>query len=144
MPELTLPIRQRGVLVKVLLRRGPLQPRDSQAIHHAARPVKSLTAYLDTGASNTVLDMDIIRSMNLRPERTVALYVLGREDVSFHETYDVEIALVQPGEPECWRSLVVVGGSVYPTGAVVALGRDFLQHLVITYDGPGKQALLQW
>ena len=70
--------------------------------------------------------------------------MLGRDDVSFHDQYEAEVALVVPGEPPRWVPLLLLGGSVYPTGAPLALGRDFLAHVVFTYDGPRKQATVDW
>lgn len=137
MPELKVPIRCRGLLVKVLLRR-----RKEGA--EAAVPVGPLLAYLDTGASDSMLDVGMIRALGLETERSVALSVLGREGVSFHGTYSVEVAVVLPEESPRWLPLNVLGGPVYDTGAVVALGRDFLSHVVLTYDGPGRQAKLFW
>jgi hypothetical protein len=132
---LTLPIRRRGVLLKVLLRRRG----------DGAGPATSpLSAYLDTGASDTMLDADVARSLGLEPERSVGLSVLGREGVSFHATFGVEVALAAAQGPPRWLPLDVLSGPVFDTGAAVALGRDFLRHVVLTYDGPSKQAKLAW
>jgi hypothetical protein len=138
MPELILPLRRRGALVKILVRGA------TQASHRGIPRVGPLLAYLDTGASDTMLDVGVIEPMRLEPIRSAALNVLGREDVSFHETYEIEVALILPDEPPCWIPLTVLAGAVYPTGAVAALGRDFLYHVEFTYDGPKKRAIVRW
>jgi hypothetical protein len=58
--------------------------------------------------------------------------------------YDVEVALELAEEPLHWVPLTVLRGAVYPTGAAAALGRDFLRHVVFTYDGPRRQVILRW
>jgi hypothetical protein len=136
MPELTVPIRRLGVLVKVLLRGGGERP--------GGAAVGPRSAYLDTGAMGTMLDPGAIRSLGLRPLGSAALSVLGRADVSFHGTYRVQVALALPEGPAFWVPLDVVGGPVFRTGAVVALGRDFLSRFEFTYNGPGRQATLRW
>ena len=91
-----------------------------------------------------MLDLGMIQSMGLPSVQSVALNILGCAEVSFHQTYDVEVALVLPDESPRWVPLTILGGVVYPTGAVAALGRDFLRHVVFTYDGPREQATLRW
>lgn len=137
MPVLPIPICSRGALVKVLV-------RPMSSVQPAPKEAKPLLAYLDTGASDTMLDLGAIRHLDLRPEQSASLHVLGREDISFHPTLNVEIALVHPQVPIRWLPLAVLGGSVYPTGAVAALGRDFLRYFVLTYNGPAQQARLCW
>ena len=132
MTELILPIRRRGALVKMLVRTAGKQP------------LGPFQAYLDTGASDSMLDFGVISSMSLQPVRIAALNVLGRAEVSFHETYDVEVALVVSDQSPRWVPLTALGGSVYPTGGVAALGRDFLNHVVFTYDGPNSRAVVRW
>jgi hypothetical protein len=136
MPECTYPLRQRGALVKALVRgAGSKRP-----VH-----VGPFSAYLDTGASNTMLDDSLTRSLNIEPAREVVLSVLGRTDASFHDAYAVEVALVlADGETSPWVRVEAMAGAVYPTGAVAALGRDFLAHFVLTYDGPARRASLRW
>jgi hypothetical protein len=137
MPELNLPIRCRGVLVKFLVR-----PRTGPAM--SLRTVGPLTAYLDTGASDSMLELGILQSLDLVPTHSTALNILGQEQVSFHDLFEVEVAVVTPNEQLRWVPLIVLGGAVFQTGAVAALGRDFLRHVVFTYNGPQQQVKLSW
>jgi hypothetical protein len=133
MPTVTIPIRRRGVLVKVLVR--------PQAARVTTGP---LPAFVDCGASDSVLEPGVVAALHLPPVRSVALQAIGRKDVSFHHTYEVEIALDVPDVSPRWVPLTVLAGAVYQTGGPVALGRDFLAHHVFTYDGPNKRATLTW
>ena len=134
MPELIVPIRQRGAVVPFLVR-----PASRGGAYR-----KPLTAYLDTGASASMLDVGVIGRLGVEPVRTTALNVLGREEVFFHDLYEVEVGLVLPAAPPYWVPLTILGGAVFPTGAVAALGRDFLRRFVFTYDGPRERVTLRW
>ncbi len=136
MPEWTFPIRRLGVLVKALVR---------EAGREGALPSQPFTAYLDSGASDTMLDHGLVSSLRLTAAREVVLSVLGREDASFHETHAVEVALALPdGTTSPWVRVEALAGPVFPTGAVAALGRDFLAGFVFIYDGPARRATLRW
>lgn len=132
MPELIVPIRGRGALIKVAVRAG-------RAVF-----AKPIVGFLDTGASVTMLDEDIVRAMRLEPSRSASLSVLGRPEVSHHLMYDVELAIVAPDAPLHWHALLILGGPVYQTGAVAALGRDLLDRIHFEWDGPGGRATLRW
>jgi hypothetical protein len=133
MPELSLPVRaHRGAAVKVLVRsRG-----DTACV---AGP---FAAYLDTGASVTVLDPGVIVALGLEPVAAAGLHVLGRDDVSHHALYEVEVALAADGSP--WVPLIALEGPVNPKGTAAALGRDFLAHLTLVYDGPAGCFRICW
>ena len=134
MPEISVPIRRRGALVKLVVR----PPADPSA------GVGPFAAFVDTGASDTMLELGFLRDLRVEPVRATALSVLGRDDASFHDLFEVEVALAVPEMPPRWVPLTVLGGPVFRTGAVAALGRDFLGHVVFTYDGPGRRAVLRW
>jgi hypothetical protein len=132
MPELVVPIRQRGAVVKVLLR--------APGSVHVFGP---FPAYLDTGASVTVLDPGATGALGLEPVAAAGLHVLGRDTVSHHSVYSLEVALAGVAEP-FWLPLEVLDGPVNPKGTAAALGRDFLAHFVLTYDGPAGRISLRW
>lgn len=135
MPESSFPVRRLGALVKALVR---------AADQNGAAPLGPFSAYLDIGASDTMLDHALAGRLDLHPAREVVLNVLGREDASFHHTFAVEIALLFPDGQSPWVRVEAVAGAVYATGALAALGRDFLSHFVLTYDGPARRATLRW
>ena len=132
MPELAAPIRQRGAVVKVLLR-----------VPGAPQAFGPFPAYLDTGASVTVLDPGAVGVLGTEPVAAAGLHVLGRDTVSHHGVYAVEVALADAADP-VWLPLEVLDGPVNPKGTAAALGRDFLAHFVLTYDGPAGRVRLRW
>lgn len=85
MPEMMLPIRQRGALIKIFVRARSLNS-DNLPIMRGP-----YFAYLDTGASDTVLDCGIIAATKLKPIQIVCLNVLGRDAESYHEVFELEI-----------------------------------------------------
>jgi hypothetical protein len=132
MPELSVLIRQRGAVVKLLVR-AP----------ESAEVFGPFPAYLDTGASVTVLDPGVVGVLGGEPVAAAGLHVLGREAVSHHGVYEVLVALAGAGEP-AWFPLAVLEGPVNPKGTAAALGRDFLTHFIFTYDGPAGRIRLRW
>ena len=132
MSELSAPIRQRGAVVKVVVR-----------VAGTAAEFGPFPAYLDTGASVTVLDPGVIHTLGAEPVAAAGLHVLGRDTVSHHGVYRVEVALADAGE-RAWLPLDALDGPVNPKGTAAALGRDFLKHFVLTYDGPANRVRLRW
>lgn len=132
MSELSAPIRQRGAVVKVMVRIAGTLPEFGP-----------FPAYLDTGASVTVLDPGVVGALGAEPVAEAGLHVLGRDTVSHHGVYRVEVALADAGE-RAWLPLDALDGPVNPKGTAAALGRDFLKHFVLTYDGPANRLRLRW
>lgn len=131
MPELSAPIRRRGAVVKVFLR-----------VPGAERAFGPFPAYLDTGASVTVFDPGVIGVLGAEPVAEAGLHVLGRDTVSHHGVYSVEVALADAGDLH-WIALDALDGPVNPKGTAAALGRDFLAHFLFTYDGPAGRVRLR-
>ncbi|HVL11044.1 MAG TPA: hypothetical protein VM529_00665 [Gemmata sp.] len=134
MPELSLPVRaHRGAAVKALVR--------SRA--DPSRVAGPFAAYLDTGASVTVLDPGVVAALGLEPVAAAGLHVLGRDEVSHHGVYEVEVALAA-AEPAPWVAVAALEGPVNPKGTAAALGRDFLAHVTLVYDGPAGRFAVRW
>jgi hypothetical protein len=134
MAELSVPVRQRGAVVRVLVR-----------MPGAAQEFGPFPAYLDTGASVTVLDPVVIHALGAEPVAAAGLHVLGRDTVSHHGVYAVEVALADAAPDErVWFALDALDGPVNPKGTAAALGRDFLARFVLTYDGPAGRVRLRW
>lgn len=109
-----------------------------------APPVRRLIALVDTGAGRSQIDLDIVRTMGLA--RTGEVDVCTASTGDFPIPMDLyRVDLVSSGEPP---GLFVAGleviASPYLHGLRVGmlLGRDALEHCVLTYDGPkGRLAL---
>jgi hypothetical protein len=107
LPEFKLSIRPRGIMVKIMVRNPA-----TRHVHPA--PV---SAFLDTGASDTMIDVGIVNALKVEASQCVGLNILGRADTGFYEIYPVEIALVAPDAALRWISLDVLGGPCFQTGA---------------------------
>lgn len=135
MPELSFPLRTHlGAAVKVFV-------RPSAAPHAVIGPV---AGYLDTGASVTVFEPGLLASLGVEAVATAGLHVLGRDEVSHHGVYEVEVGFAPDDGPPFWVAVAALGGPVNPKGAAAALGRDFLSHFTLTYDGPGRRFRVGW
>ena len=140
MPEIVYPLRAyHGAGVKVLVR-----SRGGTHIEGLLPVTKPLAAYLDTGASVTVLDPGVIRWLGLEAVGEAGLHVLGRDEVSFHAAYEVEIGLATGTGPQDWVPVTALEGTINPKGTAAALGRDFLAHFHLHYDGPAGRFTLRW
>ena len=135
MPEISLHVRtQRGAAVKMFIR--------SQV--NPSTIFGPFAAYLDTGASVTVLDPGVIASVGLEPVAEAGLHVLGREEISHHSVYEVEIGLAGEEGERVWVPVVALAGPVNPKGTVAALSRDLLAHFIFCYNGPNQRFTLRW
>ena len=135
MPEVSLPIRaHRGAAVKVLVR----APANPLAI------IGPFAAYLDTGASVTVFDPGVAQALDLEPVAAAGLHVLGRDEVSHHDVYEVEVGLTANDGSPVWVPVAALVGPVNPKGTAAALGRDFLARFTFTYDGPTGRFVIRW
>ena len=70
----------------------PGTPGAARATSGAAREFGPFPAYLDTGASATVLDPGVISVLGAEPVAAAGLHVLGRDTVSHHGVDAVEVA----------------------------------------------------
>lgn len=90
-----------------------------------------------------MLDPGVVGTLGIEPVTATGLHVLGRDTVSHHGVYSVEVALADAEEP-FWLALDVLDGPVNPKGTAAALGRNFLASVIFTYDGPTGRILLRW
>lgn len=95
---------------------------------YAGRPLQTLTALIDSGADGTMLPIDILEAVDALYEDSVRLQgVLG--DSEPVDRYTVAIRL---------GSLTLHGiqAVAIPSGAESIIGRDLLNNLVVTLNGP--------
>lgn len=131
-----------GPLVRVTL--GP-HPDDAQAIAAAGGIPKTIVHHLmvDTGAQSTVVENVIAEALGLIPIRYVRIIgVSGKpEDCPLYRM-NVTIGMVENGSAgmvlpaQFVANVAGVASPPKPLTHVGLLGRDFLSHVRLVYDGP--------
>lgn len=125
-------LQQRGPCVQVmiglaesfaqqLLQRGEAFPTPSAGI-----------ALIDTGASVTCVDESLAQRLRL-PAIDVAQMMSASHAETQQNVYPIEIEIV--GAPIRINVPRAVGASLAPQGITALIGRDFLQHCTLFYNG---------
>lgn len=148
--HLTCLIAANGPLVQCLLL--PSQAR-RDALAAAGQPVPgsvNATLLIDTGASCTVLDMQVINQLGLQQTGSTAAHTpsTGTQSVSM-PNYDVGLILVgresQQHRIQQFANLPIVGSDFSAQqGMDGLLGRDVLKHARMTYAGADGLVLLSF
>ena len=140
MPHFTLQLINEGPLVTAIA--AASQARVA-ALTAAGQPVPNavpMRALIDTGASCTCIDPSVLTSLQLAPTGTVTLNTPSTGSQP-HVAYQYDISLVIPGPSAGHAPLVFQNLAVCCTELLVAqgfhalIGRDVLQHCVMTYNG---------
>jgi hypothetical protein len=138
MPSININIQPSGPLVSVLV--GVSTPR-VQALIAASQPVPppSIGTFLvDTGASATCVDPELIRNLGLQPTGRTAISTPSTAgSVHYCDQYDV--ALFIPGNPGGGGHLVdaipIITTHLRAQGIDGLLGRDVLNNCILIYNG---------
>jgi hypothetical protein len=94
---------------------------------------------VDTGASNTLIDVGLLNQLGLQPT--------GQVDVSTPSTdgqpvamlqYDVGLLLPHSANSRFFPTIAVTGANFQAHGIHGLLGRDVLAHCLVVYDGPAN------
>lgn len=96
-------------------------------------PARRGFALVDTGASITAVDEDVVASLGIQP--------IGQMKLSTpSQSMPAWLYAVRPSFPEVQMPplevLDVVGCTLAPQGFIALLGRNFLRKFVFVYDGP--------
>jgi hypothetical protein len=133
MPEFVVPIQQNGAVVNVLVRPAGEQQEGIQT-----------WAYLDTGASETAIELNLATGKGFTPVGSFDYFAPG-SGLCKAPGFELELALVSPTrEVGDWIPVRALGTAVSASGCNVALGRDFLARFRLDYDGPNRRVTVQW
>jgi predicted aspartyl protease len=96
-----------------------------------SRAVPMLTAHLDTAADRTVIPLALAQRLGLTPLRTLPAVAFGGTRYLLDE---YELAIDIPGVCR-----LTVNAVAHPNEPFILLGRDILNTLRITLDGPTEE-----
>ena len=136
MPYLNAQLTPQGPVVELLI--GVSQPREA-ALRQQSQPVPEparLRALLDTGASGTVVDPEIIRHLALTPTSAGQVATPATPTVPQPvDLYDVRITLLHPELAFSFHAVPVIAAPLKHLGVHALIGRDLLANCLLVYDG---------
>ena len=121
-PKVKIEIAVPAVLAEFLERSGLPVP-----------PPRKGFALIDTGASITAVDEEVVASLGIQPIGQMKLSTPSRSMPAW--LYAVQLTCSGVAMPVL-ELLDVVGCTLQPQGFIALLGRNFLRKGVLVYDGP--------
>ena len=139
MPYFTLQFQPSGPQLDVFV--AVSLPREQALIKaQIAIPQPILTkGLLDTGASQTCVDPDIIQRLGLQPTGVTSVLTPSTGAVP-HQAKTYDVRLIIPAGAVSWQipALAVIESSLKSQGIEVLVGRDVLSECLMVYDGKNK------
>lgn len=148
--HLTCLISATGPLVQCLLQPSQARRDALTAAGQAVPPPVNATLLIDTGASCTVLDMQVINQLGVQQTGSTPAHTpsTGAHSVSM-PNYDVSLILVgrenQQHRVQQFANLPIIGSDFSAQqGMDGLLGRDVLKHARMTYAGSDSLVLISF
>ena len=101
-------------------------------------PRVSVLALIDTGASTTAVSHRVVKKLKLVPRGTVQVYTSHKKPETRNE-FDISLAF---DARVCLTIVKVLDATLQNSSIDCLIGRDVLDHGVLTYNGPKKQVKL--
>ena len=113
-------------------------PPGLQAVLRAAGqevPFVNLLGMIDTGASGTLVKATLIGPLGIEPYAMTSLRTASTTEPLIRGKYRVSVALTEAAAFE----VDVVEGPLIGQNVQCLIGRDILEYVVFTYDGPNSR-----
>jgi hypothetical protein len=146
MPALTVPLLPAGALVRfVVAVSGPRHNALVASGQPVPAPVVGQLGLIDTGASGTLIDTQLIQSLGLMPTGSVLAHspTTGTTPVSFNQ-YDVAfgIAMDHNMVHVCQWTMPIIEADLSGQNLDALIGRDILSRALLVYDGVQSRVTL--
>lgn len=139
MPHFTLNLEPNGPIVNAAVF---VSAGRRAALESAGQPIpqpRIVRALVDTGASFTSVEPQVLQNLNLTPTGTIEIVTPSTGDQTHTtETYDVDFAIgAAPGEsPLVIPNLRIAASQLFLRQGIHALlGRDVLNRCILVYNG---------
>jgi hypothetical protein len=137
MPSINLNIQQGGPLISVLV--GVSTPRFS-ALKAAGQtpPTPTMGTFLiDTGASCTCIDPDLINGLGIQPTGVTGIRTPSTQIGAPHfcDQYDVSLFIPDTGAGHFIAAIPIITTHLRSQGIDGLLGRDVLNSCILIYNG---------
>lgn len=96
-------------------------------------PARKGFALIDTGASITAVDEEVVATLGIQPIGQMKLSTPSRSMPAW--LYAARLTCSEEAGPTM-EVLDIVGCTLQPQGFIALLGRNFLRKVVLVYDGP--------
>lgn len=109
-----------------------------------ATPIAVL-AILDTGASVSALDSQVIAALSLQYRGQAEIHTPSTgAGVVHRDQYDATLVIGENESPPLIATIPVIECEFASRGFHALIGRDILRHCRFTYDGPTNRFGLEW
>ncbi len=139
MPHFTRQIDDKGALLNVQLDIGTFYREALISLGTPAPQPFVAQGLVDTGASSTCINPEVIRALGISPKGTTSIVTpsTGNDSMTVNE-YDVNLSIYSTlSEPPCRiQNLSVMESTLFARqGFHVLIGRDVLARCLLIYDG---------
>ncbi len=136
MPHLTLTISPEDPLIDLAV--GVSKPRADALMANSLSvpPPMRIRALIDTGASCTCVDSDVLSQLALSPTGNVQIHTPSTSG-SPHSCnqYDISLMLLHPNLTLTFGVVPVIESNLISQGIQALIGRDLLTRCLFVYDG---------
>lgn len=131
------PMRARGPVVSVEIGIPSVLAQSFSTASQQIPQPQVVNALIDTGASATSVDQQILQSLGLQPVGQTTLATPSHVGTSAG-VYAVRLSFPQhPAIPVVADPIHVISCTLANQGIGALLGRDFLSSAILVYNGPG-------
>lgn len=103
-------------------------------------PRVTVSALIDTGASTTAVSHGVVKKLKLVPRGTVQVYTSHKKPETRNE-FDISLSF---DARTCLTIVKVLDATLQNSSIDCLIGRDVLDHGILTYNGPKKRVILKF
>ena len=134
MPHLTLEIGADGPMVDCLVGVSRARARILQAQRQPVPPPATIRGLIDTGATRTCIESQVLKSLNLMAVDQVSIFTSSTGDTPHVcGLFEASLTFLHPKSEFRIASLPVI--EAHLSGIQALIGRDVLEQCLLVYDG---------
>jgi predicted aspartyl protease len=126
-----------GPMVDLLIGMSHQRLQVLSSAGHAAPPLMRIRGIIDTGATCTCIDSEVIARLGLVATGSTLVHTTSTGDSPIeYLQYDVDIVVDQAQKHVVRYTLPIVASPLSPQGFEALIGRDILDCTTLFYNGP--------
>jgi len=144
-PELTGPIAWQGAFITLRVMQSHDRVAALKRAGRAYTAPQDIRALLDTGASCTCLDREVVAILELETRGVIDIHTPSTgPSYERRNQFDATLVLGIGTNRPLEATVPVIESEFRSRGFDALIGRDLLNLCVLTYDGPAGQFTLRW